>query len=160
MVLFSNVLAAALIAAMVLWIPFRARRQMRAMKALLATEPRAREQMYRLWIAESWAVAGVAAVYAWLQPRPAEVLPLGVPRVLGGTVLSNLEGSRMVGMAVGIGLGLTLSLVLGVLVARRVSLPTLGDFDGLIPRTLRERGLCALLALSAGFCEEIAWRGF
>ncbi|MFE3454416.1 CPBP family intramembrane glutamic endopeptidase [Nonomuraea sp. NPDC059194] len=105
-------------------------------------------RMNLAWIAELWAIALVALAIVGLSPD-LDVTGIGlVPAEDLSTVLGMVVGAAVV--AVGVGL---------VLRFKKVTMPGQAAFEALIPRTASERWLALGLAISAGVCEEIVYRG-
>ena len=61
---------------------------------------------------------------------------------------------------VGVLSGVVIAVVLShILMKKQKKLPTVGDFDFLIPQTKKERIWFFFLSATAGFCEELIFRG-
>lgn len=117
-----------------------------------ADSGRARLWLYPVWVSAAWTlVASVAAL--WLYERRSwEALRL-IP--LHGW---RLWSSMSLVFVVAIMLGAPIVKVARLRRRKRVKLQ--GHAEGLVPRTRRELGWWALVSLSAGFSEELIFRGY
>jgi uncharacterized protein len=117
--------------------------------------PRAsRTPAYTYFIAYQWTlVAGIVVV--WMADhRPWSVLLLGSPRPWGFAACLALSV-----------LYIALAFRSRRALLQRATIPDsvrqrLASVGGLVPRTSRERGLWTVMALTAGVCEEIFFRGY
>ncbi|MFG1824187.1 CPBP family intramembrane glutamic endopeptidase [Microbispora bryophytorum] len=114
-------------------------------------DPRALVHAYRLWIAEEWVWVAVTALILVLSPG------LG-PADLGFAMPGHLD---QVAPAVA---GMTGAIVIGALVAHRLArsgraVPGQAAVAELMPRTSAERWHGLAMAVTAGVCEEIVYRG-
>jgi membrane protease YdiL (CAAX protease family) len=73
------------------------------------------------------------------------------------TAFSEQARGIVVGALVGSALGLLLPLVSPKIAERMMRAG--GDYSGLFPRSSRERLYCVALAITAGICEELVFRG-
>jgi len=128
------------------WWGARVARRLRATR-----DPGARVGVYKLILAVDWTHTAVALLAFALSGLAAPDVFLAAPD-LGG-----LGGMIVLGAAV----GLLAGAVGGLVAARRggPAPPTPGDFEALVPRTHRERRWFAAVAVTAGVCEEILYRG-
>ena len=119
-----------------------------------------RPAVYRLIIAMEIALAALAFGAALATgASPAGVgLRLGNYRTLPGVA---------VGLAAGAAAGTLCAFALGLVASRRArpsgtarAVRRIGDFDHFLPATSAERRLFAVMALAAGVCEELVYRGF
>ncbi|MEU7002210.1 CPBP family intramembrane glutamic endopeptidase [Nonomuraea sp. NPDC046570] len=133
---------------LVLLSPLLGRRTYRRLLRTRDGDPRAYARTSAGWIAELWAIAAVAVLIFALSP----VLDLADV----GFGVSPDDLSTLAGAAVGL---TVVVLGLGLLMRRLPAPPTQDAFQGLLPRTTAERGFALLLAVSAGVCEEIVYRG-
>lgn len=132
----------------------------RFLAALDAGEPDARVRFYRLGGAKLWLLASIVLLLAIALPG------VGLARLgLRWSAMPTGGGTATIlCLLLGV-LGLMVAgSVLGILQAQKKSMAsTSAGHDKvapMLPRGRRERGYWALLALSAGICEEIVWRGF
>ena len=132
------------------WTPARVRMTERA---ITAGDPEARTSLYQITIGYIWPMAGVAAL----------ILAVGWGSAAFGfraPALSHLHGVYAGVLAGSVG-GLVLSYV-AMLKPRKNTAggagPLRKTFDLLTPTTARERKWFAMVAISAGFCEEIIYR--
>lgn len=145
----AAVLATVLAVLMVGVQPFAGRRRYRELLARLAEDDGARLRHYRRGIAGEWAgVAAVAAV-GILADRSARSI---------GLVAADASGWWTV-------LEVVVLLALSTLVMRQPALrqavrSQAASFLALLPRSSEERWTFAVLALTAGVCEEVLYRGF
>ena len=128
----------------VLWRGFRRRSEI--------DSGRARLWLYSVWVGELWAlVAFVAAL--WTYERRSWVL----------LRLIALHGWRLWGsvcLVLALAIMLSATIVKVARPKRRRRIVMRGHVEGLVPRTRVELGGWALLSLSAGFSEELIFRGF
>lgn len=145
------VLAVALAAYLAFVTPWVGKRQYERLARRRAHDPRVLVRMYRFWIAEEWLWAAVVALILVLSPgaRLAD---------LGFTMPGNLD--QVAGAVV----GMTGAIVVGTLVLRRLArsgraIPGQAAVAELLPRTSAERWHGLVMAVTAGVCEEIVYRG-
>lgn len=115
-------------------------------------DPKALTGMYRSWIAGSWAVTALVLLVVAVAP--------GVASSDLGLTLPG-EMSTTLGMAAGAGVGLVLMAVLrhrGVRFGRGA--PEVASLTAMRPRNAAERLHGLAMAVTAGICEEIVYRGF
>lgn len=144
-------LAVALTAYLAFVSPWLGRRQYDRLARRRDHEPRALVRAYRLWIAEEWVWVGVTAVILVLSPgvRLAD---------LGFTMPSNF-GEVAPAVA-----GMSGALVISIVMARQLArsgraVPGQAAVRELLPRTTAERWHALVMSVTAGFCEEIVYRG-
>ncbi|HTI06521.1 MAG TPA: type II CAAX endopeptidase family protein [Gemmatimonadales bacterium] len=131
----------------VFWPQFRA--------AIAAGRPDARRQGYRRGITGQWLFATSALVIWAVYDRPAALLRLTLP---GGWRLVVAIG--VVLLAIGL-LCLQLLSVARLSPERRVKArPKLGNVAFMLPQTAGEERWFVALSLTAGFCEELLYRGY
>ncbi|MGW5687381.1 CPBP family intramembrane glutamic endopeptidase [Nonomuraea sp. NPDC003754] len=105
-------------------------------------------RMSLIWIGELWAIALVALAIVGLSPD----LDLA-----GIGLLATEDLSTVLGMIVGLTI---VTLAAGLVIRlKKITMPGQAAFEALIPRTAGERWLALGLAISAGVCEEIVYRG-
>ena len=153
----AAILATALVAMLVAVQPLRGRRRYLRLVAELQTNPDARRQFYVRGIVAAWIAVGIVAVIGALAGRGLTSIRLSITHLKHGAPLLIV---LYVGTAV-VALG-------GSLVAIWRGSDTLIErfrrqlsrFVELLPRTRLERRTFAMVAVTAGICEEILYRGF
>ncbi|MCA1842476.1 MAG: CPBP family intramembrane metalloprotease [Actinobacteria bacterium] len=151
MVITAAALSLLLAAWMVFVQPFAGRRRYRLLIERLAHDPSARLHHYRRGIAFEWAGAALVGLLALL--AHSRLRSLWPPGEHPGVT------AQIPGLAVAI-LAITAVYRLGGQTARRALAVQLRPVAALLPRTGVERGWFALLAMTAGVCEELLYRGF
>ena len=130
--------------------PVLGRRRYRRLVASLPSDPGARARHYRRGIAGEWVAVGAVAVVGGLTSRGA-----------GTILLPGHHPGRALGEVVGAAVVLAGSAVLFRAEGLRAVLRRQArGFLALLPRTRQERLLFVGLAVTAGVCEEILFRGF
>ncbi len=127
----------------------------RAKARLASGEPDARWKLYRAAIATQW-IATAAVVTLWfVLGRPAAALYLQMP-----------TGWRLV-LSIVFVVGIALPMFAQVVAVRRVSeeqrvalRPKLGYATSIVPHTTTEYRWFVPLAMTAGLCEELIYRGY
>lgn len=149
----AALLAAGLVAYALVIEPIWGYRFMASLRRRLPADPAARVAAYRLIIAVEWGLTLVACAAFLLSGLPAEKVFLALPDA------SALPLGRR--FAVIIAISGAIGLIAGLIAARRKprARVVIGDFDVLMPRTPRERRWYAGVALTAGICEEVLYRG-
>ena len=147
----AAVLATVAAAALVAVQPLAGRRRYRRLLETLPDDPAARLRHYRRGIVGEWSAVGLLVVIGVLAGRS--------PASIG------LTGGRHAGAAAAevaeVGLALAASAILFRAPALRSTLRRqAGGFIALLPRTADERAAFALVAVTAGVCEELIFRGF
>jgi membrane protease YdiL (CAAX protease family) len=143
--------ATALAVLLVIVQPFRGRQRYQRLLARVATDPRARVDHYRRGIVAEWIGVAIVAVIGALTGRSAASIGLRAVDA-SSSVWSQVPAIVVV-------------LAVGTVLFRR---PSLRDalrrqargFIALLPSTNEERLLFVPLAITAGVCEEILFRGF
>ncbi|GAA2362552.1 CPBP family intramembrane glutamic endopeptidase [Nonomuraea africana] len=116
--------------------------------AALKDDPSRYTRMFLAWTAELWGMAVVALLVVGLSPE-IDLADLGL------TVPSDV--STLLGTITGL---VVVSVVIALVMRRSGSpMPGQAAFEALIPRTNGQRWLALVLAVSAGVCEEIVFRG-
>lgn len=147
----AALLATALAALLVFVQPFTGRRRYRALLVRISEDPAARLSHYRRGIAGEWTSVGVIVVIGILAGRTATSIGLQSPSDMSFTTVLLVE----------VALLLTISTIimrgpkLRAAVRRQAR-----SFLALLPHTREERLTFAVLAVTAGICEEILFRGF
>jgi uncharacterized protein len=147
----AAVLSVALAAWMVFVQPFAGRRRYRLLIERLAHDPGARLHHYRRGIAFEWAGAALVGLLALMAHSRL--------RTLWPTGEHTGVAAQIPGLAVAI-LAVTVIYRFGGQAARRALAVQLRPVAALLPRTAVERRWFALLAVTAGVCEEVLYRGF
>ena len=147
----AAVLSVALAAWMVFVQPFAGRRRYRLLIERLGHDPAARLHHYRRGITFEWAGAALVGLLALLaHSRLRTLWPAGEHTGVA---------AQIPGLAVAI-LAVTAVYRFGGQAARRALAVQLRPVAALLPRTGDERRWFALLAVTAGVCEELLYRGF
>ncbi len=138
----------------------RERREYRRFRRLRSTDARVR--VYRRWLVESMLVTGGLAALVLLAAWPYVPLALRDIREWAPLVPIVDVTSGPAGPAIGIAVAVValVAMVLPVILLRgRVDeVPVVGDVRALLPRTRRELGWGAALAVNAGVVEELLLR--
>jgi CAAX protease family protein len=120
-----------------------------------ANRPGARPRAYRRGIIGQWLFAGTAIAIWMAHGRPWTALRLSLP-----------HGGRLA-LGVAVVLAAVALMVLQLWSAGRLSperrvaaRPKLGNVTFMLPHTAREQSWFVALALTAGFCEELLYRGY
>ncbi|HEY1351353.1 MAG TPA: type II CAAX endopeptidase family protein [Ktedonobacteraceae bacterium] len=155
MVWFATLLAHLLILFLIIVVPIRGARRYRVLIRRIARHPELRGRFYLMGM-----------LGQWLMLVPLVVIVVGLnwsARLLGLQMPANLW------LFLPISLVLVLAVYAQVLYIGRVARTSQGrdqlrqSMSGplhMLPRTSRERTLWFLLSLTAGFCEELLYRGF
>jgi membrane protease YdiL (CAAX protease family) len=150
-VIVAAVLSVLLAAWMVFVQPFAGRRRYRRLIERLGHDPLARLHHYRRGIAFEWGGAALVGLLALLaHTRLRSLWPPGEHPAVG---------AQIPWLAVAV-LAVTAVYRLGGEAGRRALAVQLRPVAALLPRTPVERGWFALLAVTAGVCEELLYRGF
>ncbi len=132
------------------WTLLGAYRYPRMKEKLRSGNRRALLRMYRTTIAGQIVMAGIAIV--------------GMRNAVFSTPA--LGGGSYAALAAGVAIGCSVALLLAIVITRLKhrgsdpEVPIVGDIRDLIPRTREERLWFLGVALCAGVCEEILFRGF
>ncbi len=161
MILSSLILAHLLFAYTVLIEPLLGVRQYRELRQRLRTDPDARQRFYRRILLIEWAWVAVIGLILPLAPSPLQAIGLVIPQFNGP------EQEFMLVLVLAGALGLLVP-ILGLLVlsrksphlARRLQHKLLESGAALLPATSSERRTWVAVALTAGICEELLFRGF
>jgi membrane protease YdiL (CAAX protease family) len=151
MVVLAAVLSVVLAGWMTLVQPYAGRRRYQQLLERLRHDPSARLHHYRRGITFEWAGAALVGLLALLaHSRVRSLWPPG-------------SHTSVTGQIPGIALALVAVTALyrfGGQVMRTALAVQLKPVAALLPRTAAERWVFALLALTAGICEEVLYRGF
>ncbi len=151
MLVVAAVLSFVLAAWMVLVQPLVGRRRYRRLLRRVRRDPAARLQHYRRGVAFEWGGTGLVGLLALLAHSRLESLwPAGTDPDVGGQVP---------GLVVAIAV-ITAVYRFGGAATRRALAVQLRPVAALLPRTPVERRAFAGLAVTAGICEELLYRGF
>jgi membrane protease YdiL (CAAX protease family) len=151
MVALAAVLSVVLAGWMALVQPFAGRRRYRLLLERLGHDPSARLHHYRRGIAFEWAGAALVGVLALLaHSRLPSLWPPG----------DHTEVAAQVPGIVFVLIAVTAIYRFGGQATRRALAIQLRPVAALLPRTATEKQAFALLALTAGICEEVLYRGF
>jgi membrane protease YdiL (CAAX protease family) len=151
MVSVAAVLSVVLAGWLVLVQPWRGRQRYRRLIERVGHDPTARLEHYRRGIAFEWVGAALVGLLALL--AHSRVRSLWPP----GTHTS--VGKQIPGLVVAL-VAITAVYRFGGPPTRRALAVQLRPVAALLPRTAPERRMFALLALTAGICEEVLYRGF
>jgi len=131
--------------------PLAGRRRYRRLLAAIAHEPGARVRHFRRGIAGEWAAATTVGLLALLAHTRVRSL---WPAAHDSKVIDQLPGLCIALLLV------TLAYRVGGRGARRLLAVQLRPVAALLPHTKQEQWTFAGLALTAGVCEELIYRGF
>jgi membrane protease YdiL (CAAX protease family) len=148
----AAVLSTALAAALVLAQPWVGRRRYRRLVAASGVEPAARLRHYRRGIVGEWALVGVIVVIGVLADRRPSSIGLDIGRRVAWEVATVAEIAVLLGIT-----ALIFRFGKGI---REALAHQARGFRALLPRTRQERLAFAGLAVTAGVCEELIFRGF
>jgi membrane protease YdiL (CAAX protease family) len=149
----AAILATALAAALVFVQPFAGRARYRKLIAALPADNEARLNHYRRGIIGQWIAVGLIGLIGAFARRGPASIGLRVGPHAGAGALTVLE--------VGVLLGLSAAVFrFGGPNVRQLLRRQARGFLAVLPRTPREKAVFAGLAVTAGICEEILFRGF
>jgi membrane protease YdiL (CAAX protease family) len=149
----AAVLATALAVALVFVQPFAGRRRYRRLRAELLTDPNARLRHYRRGIVAEWLAVGAVAVIGLLAGRrPGSIGLRGGPHARAAA-----SDVVMVGIVLAVS---AFIFRFGGRDIRDVLQRQARGFLDLLPRSRRERVVFVVVAITAGVCEEVLFRGF
>jgi membrane protease YdiL (CAAX protease family) len=147
----AAVLSVVLAVWMVFVQPFAGRRRYRLLIGRLRHDPSARLQHYWRGITFEWAGAALVGLLALLaQRRLRSLWPPGNNTEVAGQIPGIIVALVVI----------TAVYRFGGQVTRRALAVQLRPVAALLPRTAAERRVFALLAVTAGICEELLYRGF
>jgi len=144
-----------LLVAIIVVEPWIGARLWRRFRSELATRADARLRLYRRILTMEWAYAALVVATVAALPRPWTALGLVAPSLAGA---SETVRSSLVGLVV----GATIGIVLPVLTARGRAFieRAMGEAGALLPGNGGERAWFVAVAITAGICEELLYRGF
>jgi uncharacterized protein len=149
----AAILATALAGLLVFVQPFAGRARYRKLLAAQAVDPKARLRHYRRGIVGEWAAVGLVGIIGALSSRgPSDIGIRAGPHAGSGAVTV---------VEVGVLLGISAVFFrLGGPNVRELLRRQARGFLAVLPKSRRERIVFAGLAVTAGICEEILFRGF
>ena len=146
-------LATLLALALVFVQPLAGRRRYHRLLAAVASDPGARLRHYKRGITGEWIAVGVVALIGALVGRGPASIGLTTTRGLGGAGATVVEVTAVLAIT-----AVVFRVASGGV--RRALRRQAEGFLALLPRTRAERVAFAGLAVTAGICEEILFRGF
>ena len=153
MTVIAAALATALVVRLVLFQPFAGRRRYQRLKAEVTANPSARLRHYRRGIAGEWLAVGIVVVIGLLAGRHPASIGLGA----GSNARAAVNDVLVVAVVLGAS---AVILRLGGSNVRALLRRQARGFMELLPRSRQERLTFAGLAITAGVCEEVVFRGF
>jgi len=153
----AGILATLLVLLFVCVQPFRGRRRYLALVEALKTDPGARRKFYARGIALQWVVVAVIGVIGAILAR--SPTSIGLTWHLRSSGLGATALVDAVAVVVGILISIPIVLRAGPGLVARLRRQAAG-FAALLPRSATERRWFAAVAVTAGFCEEVIYRGF
>lgn len=152
----SSMLVVYLIAVEPLW----GRHEYQRAQRRSATDTQALVRLYRLTVTVEWAWVGVLGVLVAVGGVAVGSLIIPPERLKLPGVVAEIGPGLVIGMIGGLVLGGVAVAIAAMRQSNSVSLPNADRFDALIPRLPRERRWFAAVAVTAGICEELVFRGF
>ena len=149
----AAVLATAVAAALVLVQPWLGRQRYQRLLARVAVEPGARIRHYRRGIIGEWVTVAVLLVIGLLAGRTPASAGLRLGPHLGTDATVVAEVAVVLGFS-------ALLFRFGGRGVRDILRRQARGFEALLPRGGAEKRVFALLAVTAGLCEEVMFRGF
>jgi uncharacterized protein len=164
-----------ILTAYIVWEVMRFPASYRLLKQALANgDTQARARVYRRALMFEWASALMALAalrFDWGRMNPKLLALDGVPLIHAASHGSSFDWGMMTGVFFGVAMGTVGFIVVRLKANRKGTAPApdapvrglrrlMPDFTALIPVTMHERLLWALVAISAGICEEIVFRGW
>lgn len=149
----AAVLASALALALVLVQPWTGRRRYRRLVAAVAHQPDARRRHYWRGIVGEWGAVGLVVVIGLLAGRSAASIGLRLGDHPGSEAALVAEVAVLLGISAAV-------FRFGRSGVRDMLRRQARGFEALLPHGRGERAVFALLAVSAGICEELLLRGF
>jgi len=149
----AAVLASALAAALVLVQPWAGRRRYLRLVASIGEHPEARMRHYRRGIVGEWAAVGVILVIGVLAGRGRSSIRLVSGHHVGSEAAVVAEVAALLGAS-------ALVFRFGGAAIQNALRRQARGFLALLPRGRQERLVFAGLAITAGICEELVFRGF
>ena len=124
-------------------------------REVAAGRPGARTRAYRRIAVGEWLFAVIAIAIWMTHERPWSALSLSLPdgwRLAGGAILDFLALALIIVQVVSV---MRLSAE-----KRAAARPQLGSLEFMLPRTRAEQSWFLMLSATAGFCEELLYRGY
>lgn len=149
----AAVLATALAGALVLVQPWVGRRRYRRLVAAVEEHPEARLRHYRRGIVGEWAVVGVILVIGLLAGRGPSSIGLDGGHHVSGAIVVVAEAAAVLGASALVFRSRSEAIVKAIERQAR-------GFLALLPQGREQRLVFAGLAVTAGICEEVIFRGF
>ena len=153
----AGLVSTALVVLLVVLQPLRGRQRYQRLVEELKKDPGARRRFYVRGIVTAWLAVGIVALIGALDGRGPSSIGLRVDHLKPHAPL-------LIGLYVGasvLALGASLIVILRGSASLTVRFRRqLRGYVELLPRTTRERRTFALVAVTAGICEEILYRGF
>ncbi|MBB5136784.1 membrane protease YdiL (CAAX protease family) [Thermocatellispora tengchongensis] len=147
----TTLLAAVLAAYLAVVCPLLGRRSYARLLRERDRDPNALTRAYAWYLAEWWTLAAAALLVVVLSP--------GIGPAAAGLALP-ADLSTTAGMLTGFAVvAVPLALVARRMARAGVALPGQAAYRALLPRTPAERRLALAVAVTAGICEEIVYRG-
>lgn len=131
--------------------PLWGRREFARLRATRDTDPGVLVRMYRLSVGAHW-VWSVLVVVAVLVAPGVGAADVGVTAPKGSGFAYGLAAAVVAGLGVSV-------VMIRNAVRKGQELPGQEAIGALLPRTGRERGYAGIVAVSAGVCEELLYRG-
>jgi membrane protease YdiL (CAAX protease family) len=153
----AAVLATALVVLLVAVQPIRGRQRYLRLVAELKANPSARLRFYVRGIVSAWVAVGIVALIGALDARGPSSIGLTLQHLKPNAPV--LIGWYVATAAIALG-GSLIVIWRGSESLNERFRRQLRGFAEILPRTLRERRTFALVALTAGICEEVLYRGF
>ncbi|HYF94566.1 MAG TPA: CPBP family intramembrane glutamic endopeptidase [Symbiobacteriaceae bacterium] len=151
-------LAIAIQTAVAAWLllgqPFYGRLKYETLKYRAPRDPRARTRSYLATILTEWGLVALACLGLYLDKTPTGSIGLKPPVGVAASVTWWLTAAAVAG-----------AIAITIQMLRRADLRAayregMGHISHLLPDTGGERALFAAVAATAGFCEEVLFRGF
>lgn len=149
----AAILATALAAALIFVQPFSGRARYHKLLAALLVDPNARLRHYRRGIIGQWIAVALVGLIGILSRRGPRSIGIRTGPHAGSAVTSVVEVGLLLGLS-------ALFFRFGGPNVRDLLRRQAKGFLALLPRSRREKVVFGLVAITAGICEEILFRGF
>lgn len=150
-----GVLAAALVAYLAVVTPWLGRHTYDRLVRDRDRDPAALVRMFRLWIADTWAVTAVALAVVWLAPQ-LDAARVGLTLGADTSFLGGFLRGGLFGLPIGVALLVAVRRRAGRAASEAAPAP---PHAAMLPRTRAERWHAAAMSVTAGVGEEIVYRG-